>query len=216
MIKNEILEGSPRYILRQAILEKGATFNEISLAIGKNATYIHQFLNGRSPKALRSDVREALGALLGISPDSLRDDSTGRSYVRVASLIRPTRPTETPVAPSPTTIPARYDTDNLSDKPRQEMECPPGMDAKNALAVWLTEPRSHFLAGDMLYLDTASPARIGDSIVIYTDDGAFAAVGTLAAFGTIEGVSGYRLADEARTISRAGHCARRIVWVRRG
>ncbi|MFN7190414.1 MAG: helix-turn-helix transcriptional regulator [Rhodospirillales bacterium] len=52
--------------------ERQSDLKEASLAIGKNAAYIHQFIYRGTPKALPEDVREALARFLEIDEAELR------------------------------------------------------------------------------------------------------------------------------------------------
>jgi hypothetical protein len=51
------------------IQERGTDLKNASLAIGRNAAYLHQYVTRGVPKVLPEDAREALAALLGV-PDS--------------------------------------------------------------------------------------------------------------------------------------------------
>jgi phage repressor protein C with HTH and peptisase S24 domain len=51
------------------IQERGTDLKNASLAIGRNAAYLHQYITRGIPKVLPEDAREALAALLGV-PDS--------------------------------------------------------------------------------------------------------------------------------------------------
>ena len=53
-----------------------------SLAIGRNASYLHQFVRRGTPKVLAEDDREALAEHLGCSPALLRHDRSFRSRGR--------------------------------------------------------------------------------------------------------------------------------------
>jgi phage repressor protein C with HTH and peptisase S24 domain len=50
---------------------------ETSRRLGRNPAYIQQFLERGSPKELPESVREALGPLLGVEPDQLRNTQKG-------------------------------------------------------------------------------------------------------------------------------------------
>ena len=52
--------------------EKGTDLRNASLAIGKNAAYLHQFIHRGTPKVLPEDAREALAAHLGVEDALLR------------------------------------------------------------------------------------------------------------------------------------------------
>ncbi|MDA0664538.1 MAG: peptidase S24 [Proteobacteria bacterium] len=55
------------------LIEKKRTdLKNASLAIGKNAAYLHQFVYRGSPKVLPEDVREALAQHLGVADSQLR------------------------------------------------------------------------------------------------------------------------------------------------
>ncbi len=55
------------------LIEKKRTdLKNASLAIGRNAAYLHQFVYRGTPKVLPEDVREALGKYLDVDEDQLR------------------------------------------------------------------------------------------------------------------------------------------------
>ena len=54
------------------IAQHDTDLKNASLAIGKNAAYLHQFLYRGSPKTLPEDVREALAEVLGVDDAELR------------------------------------------------------------------------------------------------------------------------------------------------
>lgn len=56
-----------RHLLRQS----GVTMREASLAMGRNASYLQQFLTRGSPETLRRRDREVLAGLLGCTPSDL-------------------------------------------------------------------------------------------------------------------------------------------------
>lgn len=62
--------------IRLRVLElleaKDTDLKNASLAIGKNAAYLHQFVHRGSPKVLPEEVREALAAHLGVDDSELR------------------------------------------------------------------------------------------------------------------------------------------------
>ena len=51
---------------------KGLNMKEVSLGIGRNETFSHQFLTKGSSKKLHEDIRPKLAKLLGVSDDQLR------------------------------------------------------------------------------------------------------------------------------------------------
>ena len=69
--------------LLKRLRERDTNMKNASLAIGRNAAYLQQFIVRGTPKTLPEDVREALAAHLGLNPDDLRHRSTpppGRRY----------------------------------------------------------------------------------------------------------------------------------------
>ncbi|WP_019013949.1 S24 family peptidase [Elioraea tepidiphila] len=65
-----------RLRLLKLIQLKKTDLKNASLAIGRNPAYLQQFLYRGTPKVLPEDVRESLGAVLGVSPDDLRHPVT--------------------------------------------------------------------------------------------------------------------------------------------
>jgi len=47
-------------------------YEEVSLGIGRNETYLHQFIAKGTPKRLHENDRQKLAKLLGVSEDLLR------------------------------------------------------------------------------------------------------------------------------------------------
>jgi lambda repressor-like predicted transcriptional regulator len=54
--------------------ERGLNMAEVSRRLGRDETYLQQFLKKGSPKKLSEDDREVLAEVLGISPDELWPD----------------------------------------------------------------------------------------------------------------------------------------------
>ena len=61
-----------RVLVLKLIDERGSDLKKASLAIGKNAAYVHQYIYRGTPKVLPEDVREALARFLEIEPSELR------------------------------------------------------------------------------------------------------------------------------------------------
>ncbi|MCY4002133.1 MAG: peptidase S24 [Rhodospirillales bacterium] len=60
-----------RETLRHLLRQNGIAMREASLAMGRNASYLQQFLTRGSPATLRRRDREALAPLLGCTPADL-------------------------------------------------------------------------------------------------------------------------------------------------
>ena len=56
----------------QLVQARGTDLKKASLALGKNAAYVHQFIYRGTPKILPEDVREALAHYLGVDDSELR------------------------------------------------------------------------------------------------------------------------------------------------
>ncbi len=85
-----------RLLVLKLIEKKGADLKNASLAIGKNAAYLHQFVYRGTPKVLPEDAREALAKFLGVHEDQLRHREVPqrkpRSRDEPESEVRPHRP----------------------------------------------------------------------------------------------------------------------------
>jgi phage repressor protein C with HTH and peptisase S24 domain len=81
--------------VRQRILDmvrvKGTSLKTASLAMGRNAAYLHQFLYRGSPRVLSEDDREVLAEHLGRDEDELRHRKRPRRKARRTTTPRPTR-----------------------------------------------------------------------------------------------------------------------------
>jgi phage repressor protein C with HTH and peptisase S24 domain len=64
-----------RQLILDRLAELGLDRKEISKAIGRNPTYLSQYIVRGSPKQLPEEEREKLAAILKVSPDALRASS---------------------------------------------------------------------------------------------------------------------------------------------
>jgi phage repressor protein C with HTH and peptisase S24 domain len=71
--------------------ERGSDLRKASLAMGRNAAYIHQYLYRGSPKVLSEDDRIALAEHLGIDEDELRHQAQPRPQTRPTRRARRVR-----------------------------------------------------------------------------------------------------------------------------
>jgi hypothetical protein len=65
-----------RKLISDRLAELDLTMKEASAKIGRNETYVQQFLTRGHPAELRERDREKLAQVLGISPDDLRGPAT--------------------------------------------------------------------------------------------------------------------------------------------
>ena len=87
-----------RLRLLERIQERGTNLKNASLAIGRNAAYLHQFVMRGTPKVLPEDLRIALAELLEIDEQELRHKIIPRRQARSGEA--PSGPTEDlPVRP---------------------------------------------------------------------------------------------------------------------
>ena len=68
--------------LLRLLAANGSNQRTASLAIGRNAAYLHQFINRGTPKVLAEDDREILAEHLGCRPELLRHDRSVRLEAR--------------------------------------------------------------------------------------------------------------------------------------
>ena len=69
--------------------ERGSDLRKASLAMGRNAAYIHQYLYRGSPKVLSEDDRIALAEHLGVDEDELRHQKRARPKLAKARAAQP-------------------------------------------------------------------------------------------------------------------------------
>ena len=65
-----------RLRVMELIQQRRTDLKKASLAIGRNAAYLQQYLYRGIPKTLPEDAREALAAFLGVPEESLRPAKT--------------------------------------------------------------------------------------------------------------------------------------------
>jgi hypothetical protein len=61
-----------RALVDKQLRAKGLSMKDVSLAIGRNESYVHQFLTKGSPRRLHENDRPKLAELLDVSEDHLR------------------------------------------------------------------------------------------------------------------------------------------------
>lgn len=62
-------------LIRERVAERGLDLKALSLAMGRNHAYLHQFLNKGVPKKLDEDDRHKLATLLGVRESELKEPS---------------------------------------------------------------------------------------------------------------------------------------------
>ena len=87
---------SVRRRLLQLLDASGSNLRTASLAIGRNAAYLHQFIKRGTPKVLAEDDREILAEHLGCRPELLRHDRNARLKARPKRRPPPSGPYSAP------------------------------------------------------------------------------------------------------------------------
>lgn len=59
--------------VKQLVIEKGLSFNNLSVSLGKNATYLQKFVKEKSPRRLDEEFRKKLAAILQVDEQLLTD-----------------------------------------------------------------------------------------------------------------------------------------------
>ena len=75
-----VLDSVPKVLRLPA--ENRSNLRTASLALGRNESYLHQFIHRGTPRVLAEDDREILAEHLGCSPDELRHDRSARLEAR--------------------------------------------------------------------------------------------------------------------------------------
>ncbi len=71
-----------RKLLLRLLAVNGSNLRTASLALGRNAAYLHQFINRGTPKVVAEDDREILAEHLDCRPEFLKHDRSVRHKVR--------------------------------------------------------------------------------------------------------------------------------------
>jgi phage repressor protein C with HTH and peptisase S24 domain len=174
-------QGDVRQILDQIIRERGADYAALSRLLGRNPTYIQQFIKRGVPRKLDEDDRRKLALHLDVSEDLL-----GAPGNRIVSQA-PGR-TEAAVQEADYVLIPRYDisasagSGALADSERRETSmafqtrfvrsiASGGIDALHVIAVEGDSMSPTLSHGDHILVDTADRERLRDGIyVIRSDD----------------------------------------------
>jgi hypothetical protein len=179
--------------------EMRLSLKALSGALGKNDSYMHQFINRGSPRKLQYTEIMRLAEILHLAPQEVSHDP-------IQSL--PKRDTSAPPlipfhAQNAGEIPLFQEGDEIDrGKAVQYTPAPILGHAASSLAVWITEPHGRLQRGDMAYIREHQPATIGD-LVVALKDKRITHIGNLLEYGQ----DSFKIEIEGRklTLKRADH-----------
>jgi hypothetical protein len=177
---------SPRELILERSRELGISLKELSFKIGKNDSYMHQYIQGRngrkSPKILATIDRDRVASLLGISVDALcprKLDKAIDDGVDVVFVDNDGRklPIQAKSVPS-RRIPVYLDTDDIDPAAVREWVELFNINSPVTCGIWITQHHGRLRIGDLVYLRASQPARPGD-IAVALDGQKIRAIGDL-------------------------------------
>jgi SOS-response transcriptional repressor LexA len=161
-----------RKLVITRIREVGLDLAGLSRAIGKNATYMHQYMWRKSPKVLLENERNSLSQLLGIPEDQLRAPQQ-RSRIPcpkpVANILTHDK-TAIPKNHAELTELPVFTEGGAIDLARAEEWTPrPPLlrTAGQAFALWISHDRGRrLMRGDLAFVQGNQTARVGDIVAV--------------------------------------------------
>jgi hypothetical protein len=158
-----------RVVIRERAREARLTMADLSRHVGRNETYMHQFMHRGSPRVLPEEVRGALADILQLPEDHLRPGGR-RPPVPPIGFPRPLGPYpsgSTQDVRSTTLVPVFGDTDEVDPAAAlQWTDRPPVLQSvADAFAIWISSAKGRMRPGDMVFVRTSQPPRIGDDVV---------------------------------------------------
>ncbi|MBX9595927.1 MAG: hypothetical protein K2X46_16300 [Roseomonas sp.] len=177
----------------EAARERRLGLKALSLRLGRNPSYLQQFIARGTPRRLPEDLRQALAGLLGLAEAALRPEAIPLAAPLAAPPGRRLplfREGEDRLLPG--TTPAR----RLAAEDLAPAE--PGM-----VAVMLAEARGLLQPRHVLLCDPTQPARAGD-VVLVVEGGAIIGLGLLqpGAAGRIAWIEDGAAREAARETAR--------------
>lgn len=164
-----------RMRLRDAAKAARMSLKEISLAIGRNHSYLQQFMARGSPKFLPETEREAIAHILGLQPDDLRDHD--RPLPPVASTIARQQDQARPAGRRVPLIIEGREREAPGSIALAELHG--GDPTPDARVLRLSRALGIFQPRTMLLLDPTAPVRIGDFAAL-AEGGTIRAIGLAA------------------------------------
>ena len=186
LMDNELLQklDKPRRTLVDRASSRGVTLADLSRVVGRNLSYIHQYVWKGAPRALPVAARAKIAEYLDIPEDLLRQPWEPS----LASIVAGTD--ELRVAPRPIDsrdVPVFRD-DEVID-PTRATNWEVGLDGKanggRYVAIWATTNRGRLHPGDLVYVHMMQPPRVGDTVLALADQQVVALGELLALDGVI-------------------------------
>jgi hypothetical protein len=153
-----------RKIVGERIKEMDLTLAEVSRAIGKNPSYMHQFINRGSPPYPSEGDRPILANMLGIAEHLMIDPgAASRAATRLAYQgVAGSRPNPA------SAVPAYQQSDEISSKIASEHLPRCITSAHDLIAIRIQTGHGRLEPGDVAYLGR-QPARLGDTVFVLQD-----------------------------------------------
>jgi hypothetical protein len=201
-----------RKLIKDRAAEVRLTLADISRGIGRNPTYIHQYMRRGSPAVLPEDMRNRVAELLGLPESALRPSPEGRlggtPQLLLPSpfpILRPLPRDSTREAIPSRDVPIFADTDPVDVAQATEWAHRPAalLTSGGSFALWISGNRGRLRPGDLAFVRTTQPPRIGDCIVALKGK-EIAAIGDLIAVDD-DCATVWVAADIKVDLDRAGH-----------
>ena len=164
-----------RRVVMERAREKHLTMADLSRAMGKNESYMHQFVHRGTPKRLPEEGRLVLATLLDVPETALRPDGAAPAMPLpllpsgrpAAAPSRFATPAAQPALPAARDVPIYQDSGPIDATAAEEWTWRPPrlVTAGGAFALWISRPRGRLRPGDLAYVRTTQPPRVGDTVV---------------------------------------------------
>jgi hypothetical protein len=205
-----------RILIRERAREVRLTMAELSRHMGRNPTYLHQYIRRRHPAVLPEDARGSLARLLGLPEDALR--SPGRNRGAATGLTAPPLHglRNIPSSPPRRDVPVFADSQSVDPVAAIEWtERPPILQAAaGSFALWISSARGRLRPGDLAFVRGTQPPRVGDAVVALKGK-EVVAIGDLVSLEP-ENATVEEAAETRLVVRRQDHRVMKIVCINTG
>lgn len=162
------LDDVRRTLVKRAGL-KEVSLSDISRSVGKNVSYIHQFVWKGAPKTLPVSIRVEVARILDLPEDALRFPGEP-TLAELTQAAKPAALARSAVVP-PHEVPVFRDDDLIDPAKAEEWTSPLQSAASGGayIALWITAHRGRLQAGDLAYVRLSQPPRVGDTALALSD-----------------------------------------------